>query len=375
MLELKELLKKQFITKEDDDFFLIKNTLNANRNNIRELLDRFGYEVHVGYDIIYLKKDIPEEMIRPWHGIHEFKGKLDYILFSSLLIYLDENNRNIIFSFEEVLSGLESIIRDVQEEDDQYRLDKITTAFHQSIYRVMVYAERKGLIKRLDGNYESILTYTTEIPGILYKNTGLSSYFILDQSEITEKSRLLYRKLMTQPLVMLDHFEKQYIRVNKNSIESDFEEFFDEDLDLVIVDDTFAFINHNEGNYFPGINSRKDWLLFRVCNKIREENDPNLSIVNREYLEQILDEVRIEDGEYWTKEMTSWGKHVYYRNVMEGMESHGMIRILENEEIELLPPVYYFRAEKDRKELLFEKLENKGDVQISLRDYFDDWDD
>lgn len=320
MSELSTLVKKQLISREDPDYYPVRNYLRRNKNSSIRFLSKFGWTYKLAPEYISLNKKCTSYNSE---GIPDFKDKIDYYLFTIILSYAAEKGSGKFFIFEELIEYIKAIrMRENIDIPMESRKGSL------SLYRTMIYLERKGYLVRLDGNVGDILTQDVESIGLLYRITGLYKSFDSRKKEDVELSSLqsLYQKLYSSPAVMICPGELNILRQHRDDIERDFCDLFDQDVSLIYTD-RYAYINHNEGNYFPNENNRKDWLVLRVNGMLKKYSG---NTIGHELFEKILDQIRVEDSVVWTKEMVLWGNRQYKTYVLNALLKWNFVSIHED---------------------------------------------
>lgn len=318
MSELSILTEKKWITKSDPDFYDIKSYIRKNREEVFSLYGKFGWNIVIEPNIITLDKrnDTPTDIRN--QGIPSFKSKQDYLNLMILLMFVTQPAHNTVFTLEEAIDYLKMIIN-----EEGIAADSTSRQFTYSLYRTLTYMEETHLIERMDGKLKTLLERGGQIPGVLYKNTGLCHHFLKRRkhNKPTSLQNILYQKLYGQTVVTLSPKEFEYLKKNTDQIEADFKQICDEDVELTF-DKDYAWINHMEGIHFPNENNRKDWLILRVCRQLKNQETDQLSW---KLYRMLLEKVRNEDSIYWTQEMVKWGSRSYENYVTEELKNRNFI--------------------------------------------------
>ncbi|MDR2904274.1 MAG: TIGR02678 family protein [Clostridiales bacterium] len=234
MEHLKFLLEHHFVYKEANRELYY--TIYDSQKEFKPFLDKLGYQLIVRTDFLRLEKlpaDIDEFM-----GVSEFKTVEEYILLMLLLIFLEEKTKEDQFLLADVVEFFEG--------NGKLTLDTTKQSTRRQICRVFNYAKDNYLIKLCDGNIDRYITDSAV--QVLYDNTGLSKYFVLnfspglakceryedvrqlaafeaEQNIVAARRNTVYRNLLLRPAVYNQpspYDEYGYIKNFRSNIAEDF---------------------------------------------------------------------------------------------------------------------------------------------------------
>lgn len=169
MKEVILLLESFWIIKELDReaYSLIRKAQSRLPEYRRFINEQLGWKLIVNEKLVKLEK-IPA-FAEPFMGINEFESILDYCIFCSLLIFLEDREDEEQFLLSEMIPAIEMQLKDLIE------IDWTKYTHRKSLIRVLKFAEKMQLLVAYEGSNDKVEdNITTEI---LYENTGLSRYF------------------------------------------------------------------------------------------------------------------------------------------------------------------------------------------------------
>lgn len=276
MKALEVLLSKRWILKSKDRelYYTIRDELPKFK---QFLIEKLGFQVIVNPYLIKLEK-IPA-VAESWMGIREFGDKMEYVIFLTTLMFLEEKDMGEQFVLSELTEYIQTTVEVEQIDWTVYRSRKY-------LVKVMKYLVSSGILELNDGNEEDFAK--DGVSEVLYENTGASRYFVrnftkdisnfksisefeegdfIDTNEdrgIVRRQRV-YRKLLLSPgLYRNEETEEDfnYIRNFRGIIADDFEGLFDCSLHL---HKSSAYLVLNEGSRlgrsFPEDNTLSDIVL------------------------------------------------------------------------------------------------------------------
>ncbi len=378
--ELDLLLNQFWILKQDNE----KN-FYAVRKKLKEL--REFSNMKLGCDIISNNKLIKLEKI-PIQGldtfqIEEFDHPLDYVLFTTILLYLEEKGIQEQF----ILSNLtEYITNFLSTIEGKLKPDWLKYKDRKSLQDVTEYCIKLGLIKEIDHTNES---YADNIEAeALYENTGVSHYVIrqfkfdvlscntaedflelekLELDPINYKRYQTYRGLMFYPNVVLDEMDKDtatYMKNMRGRIAEDIEKYMDGD--LILSKNMYAVsVSPSQGkDVFPNYRKGLSDLALLVNSYLEEFEDfikDDKLLLTKEETEKLFRRILEENKDYFSKEYRE-GKFEYFmESVTSYMQAYRLLKI-DSEGNFLFYPIcflmsgYYKKEEKQKEVELFEML-------------------
>lgn len=365
---LSDLLSERYIIKNKNRelYYQLKDRIPEVKDFIS---DKLGYRIIQNQTLIKLEK-LPGEA-DGWMGIQEFESIMEYKLFCTILMFLEDKDAEEQFVLsqltEYILANYPSAEKSVSEfspfqtnQMNYRRIDWTVYDHRRRLVRVMKYCIRQNLFFANDGNEEGFQTdIDTEV---LYENTGVSKYFTrnftqdisgyqqvsdffqsewMDMNEdrgIIRRQRVYRKLLLSMGVYKSDESDEDfaYIKQYHNIIESDFEKYVNCSLQIH-KSSAYLILSENSdlGNTFPANNSLSDAILlfFSMLREKVDSKEVTLSI------NEII-EVSMEELEFWLKECKSrfsYGFSKKYREetsetefihiMRDALEQFGMIRI------------------------------------------------
>lgn len=334
-----ELLENYFILKENDRklYYEIKDNIHRYKEFISEYLN---YDLIVKDDFIKLEK-LPGHS-EEWMGINEFSDTKEYIFFLILLMFLEDKNKEEQF----ILSNLTVYI------EDNFKSEKIDWSIFKNrkyLINVINVALNMGIIKKTDGDEE--LFSKDERTNILYENTGLSKYVlrrfnkdicsyenieqILDNETKCSIKNKVYRQLLLSPVVYDDNEEEyEYIRKNKSSIRTNFENILGWDVhvhkngilavlkDIDEISDTFPG-KSGESNAVLFVN--KELLNMLQKGDLKPDYKDEITISYDEFIKILLN-VRKSEGHGFAKNLRECSDELFVSKIIHFMKQFFMIK-------------------------------------------------
>lgn len=297
MKALEVLLSKRWILKSRDRelYYSVRDELPKFKSF---LIEKLGFQVVVNSYLIKLEK-IPA-VAENWMGIKEFSDKMEYVIFMTVLMFLEEKDMGEQF----VLSELTEYIQTAVEVES---IDWTVYRSRKYLVKVMKYLVSEGI---LELNYGSEEDFAKDgISEVLYENTGVSRNFVknftrdisnfkgmadfydgdfIDTNEdrgIVRRQRVYRKLLLSAGLYRNENTEEDfnYIRNFRGIIANDFESLFDCNLHL---HKSSAYLVINEGSRlgraFPEESTLSDIVLL--------VNDLILSRIDENKLTPAVDE-------------------------------------------------------------------------------------
>lgn len=298
-------LLNQEIILRDEDPELYQDLKNKIKNRTYVLiLQKLGWEVKISNDKIILKKSMND--VSHLTGVSDFKDQLDYVIYAATIYYLNTTSVDHIFTAEEFIDHLKMIL-----EKTEITIDENILSTKYSIYRALKYCEKTKLIRKLDGDAIYLVEHLSSIEGVLYQNNGVTREIKVNHQKETIENKV-YRKLTVTPMLYFSDKnpeEKKYILQHQEEIEDNIRLLFDTDINFIVQDNFAAIfvVNSNSAkkiymNDFPK-NNMKDQFLVRVITFLQKYvTKEKKNLISMMAFINIIEDVRREDYEYWTKE-------------------------------------------------------------------------
>lgn len=288
MKALELLLSKRWILKSKDRelYYSVRDELPKFKSF---LIEKLGFQVVVNSYLIKLEK-IPA-VAENWMGIKEFSDKMEYVIFMTVLMFLEEKDMGEQF----VLSELTEYIQTTVEVET---IDWTVYRSRKYLVKAMKYLVSEGILELNDGSEEDFAK--DGISEVLYENTGVSRHFVrnftrdisnfkevadfedgdfIDTDEdrgIVRRQRVYRKLLLSAGLYRNENTEEDfnYIRNFRGIIANDFEGLFDCNLH---IHKSSAYLVINEGSRlgraFPEESTLSDIVLLvndLILNRIGE---------------------------------------------------------------------------------------------------------
>lgn len=288
MKALELLLSKRWILKSKDRelYYSVRDELPKFKSF---LIEKLGFQVVVNSYLIKLEK-IPA-VAENWMGIKEFSDKMEYVIFMTVLMFLEEKDMGEQF----VLSELTEYIQTTVEVES---IDWTVYRSRKYLVKAMKYLVSEGILELNDGSEEDFAK--DGISEVLYENTGVSRHFVrnftrdisnfkevadfedgdfIDTDEdrgIVRRQRVYRKLLLSAGLYRNENTEEDfnYIRNFRGIIANDFEGLFDCNLH---IHKSSAYLVINEGSRlgraFPEESTLSDIVLLvndLILNRIGE---------------------------------------------------------------------------------------------------------
>ncbi len=364
--ELDLLLNNFWILKDDrpKDYYRIKNKLKE----LRELANnKLGCDIYCNNKLIKLEKAPINENT---YKIEEFDNPLDYVLFMTLLIFLEDkglDDQFILSNFTDFVTNiLINVTGEIKPDWKKYKDRK-------SLVDVLKYATSLGIIRLKDGNetkYADDETYEA-----LYENTALSHFVLrnfkfdvfgcktpLDflESEKRELDKLnykrfiVYRGLIYYPNIVLDELDYEAVGYLKNMryrINEDIEKFLESEL---IISKNTAFISMEgtkERDLFPNIRKSISDIVLLVHTYLWQSNIPQNDkiIMNKLEFKNMIIKLHNEYSQYFSKEYRTSSIPKFIEEIIEYMKEYKLLN--ETKEHYIFNPVtYLLKGEYTKKE-------------------------
>ena len=353
MKALEVLLSKRWILKSRDRelYYSVRDELPKFKSF---LIEKLGFQVVVNSYLIKLEK-IPA-VAENWMGIKEFSDKMEYVIFMTVLMFLEEKDMGEQF----VLSELTEYIQTAVEVES---IDWTVYRSRKYLVKVMKYLVSEGILEINDGSEEDFAK--DGISEVLYENTGVSRNFVknftrdisnfkgmadfydgdfIDTNEdrgIVRRQRVYRELLLSAGLYRNENTEEDfnYIRNFRGIIANDFESLFDCNLHL---HKSSAYLVINEGSRlgraFPEESTLSDIVLLvndlilsRIDeNKLTPAVDESI-ILSLENFNELIEETKRLYGNGFAKTYRDMTTKEICSVVTEYMMELGFIEYLGND--------------------------------------------
>ena len=353
MKALEVLLSKRWILKSRDRelYYSVRDELPKFKSF---LIEKLGFQVVVNSYLIKLEK-IPA-VAENWMGIKEFSDKMEYVIFMTVLMFLEEKDMGEQF----VLSELTEYIQTAVEVES---IDWTVYRSRKYLVKVMKYLVSEGILEINDGSEEDF--QKDGISEVLYENTGVSRNFVknftrdisnfkgmadfydgdfIDTNEdrgIVRRQRVYRKLLLSAGLYRNENTEEDfnYIRNFRGIIANDFEGLFDCNLH---IHKSSAYLVINEGSRlgraFPEESTLSDIVLLvndLILNRIGENKltpavDESI-ILSLENFNELIEEAKRLYGNGFAKTYRDMTTKEICSVVTEYMMELGFIEYLGND--------------------------------------------
>ena len=353
MKALEVLLSKRWILKSRDRelYYSVRDELPKFKSF---LIEKLGFQVVVNSYLIKLEK-IPA-VAENWMGIKEFSDKMEYVIFMTVLMFLEEKDMGEQF----VLSELTEYIQTTVEVES---IDWTVYRSRKYLVKVMKYLVSEGILEINDGSEEDF--QKDGISEVLYENTGVSRNFVknftrdisnfkgmadfydgdfIDTDEdrgIVRRQRVYRKLLLSAGLYRNENTEEDfnYIRNFRGIIANDFEGLFDCNLH---IHKSSAYLVINEGSRlgraFPEESTLSDIVLLvndLILNRIGENKltpavDESI-ILSLESFNELIEEARRLYGNGFAKTYRDMTTKEICSVVTEYMLELGFIEYIGND--------------------------------------------
>ena len=353
MKALEVLLSKRWILKSRDRelYYSVRDELPKFKSF---LIEKLGFQVVVNSYLIKLEK-IPA-VAENWMGIKEFSDKMEYVIFMTVLMFLEEKDMGEQF----VLSELTEYIQTTVEVES---IDWTVYRSRKYLVKVMKYLISEGILEINDGSEEDF--QKDGISEVLYENTGVSRNFVknftrdisnfkgmadfydgdfIDTDEdrgIVRRQRVYRKLLLSAGLYRNENTEEDfnYIRNFRGIIANDFEGLFDCNLH---IHKSSAYLVINEGSRlgraFPEESTLSDIVLLvndLILNRIGENKltpavDESI-ILSLESFNELIEEAKRLYGNGFAKTYRDMTTKEICSVVTEYMLELGFIEYIGND--------------------------------------------
>ena len=380
--ELDLLLNNYWIVKENNptDYYHIKNHLKE----LREIANnKLGCDIFCNNKVIKLEK-IP--INTDTYKIEEFDNPLDYVLFISLLLFLEDkalDEQFILSNFTEFVSNILATITVPLKPDWKKYKDR------KSLVDVLKYAVNLGIIRLRDGSdskYADDETYEA-----LYENTSLSHYvlrnfkfdvfscftpedFLKKEKEeldfLNYKRNMVYRGLLFYPCIIFDELDNEtekYLRNFKPRVTEDIDKFLEGEL---IISKNSAFISlegTKERTLFPNYRkSISDMVLLinsHLWQDLSKVSNDKIIMTKTEF-KNLLSKIHNNYKEFFSKEYREMPIYKFQEEIVEYMKEFKLLR--ETTEFYYFNPITYLLKGEYKKQEEETEVQNYEMLSLDL---------
>lgn len=345
-----ELLKKEYILKEEKTYFKIKE----NEKKIRMFFkDKFGYDLLLNSQMAKIERilDTPKKS----GGIEKFVKIEQYVIYLLILNYL-----------EEIESGRTVLISDILSfivENYPKEIDWKNYYINLSLIKVLKYCREKNIIKLLDGSEQKYATDKNNEIEILYENTGLSKNMMFELPIITEglnkvkdyiglkkfendtilkKAR---RALINNTVINKKEEAFNYIKENREVLEEEFNIYFNSKL-VVLKEFAYLLMSENEKsfavNIFPDAKNITTITLL-LAEKIKYKYfETNNCKIKKEELLELLEKILKENIKMISKENQRKSNKILLKEILELLEEKEMVEEIKENVIKVSKILLHF---------------------------------
>ena len=366
--EFSSLLNKLWVTKDDSNFYKIKSKIT----DIREIANKMGCDVIANNKLIKMEK--APIWLDGVYKIDEFDDELDYVLYTILIMFLEDKGLDEQFVLSNLTEYIDNILAGINGE---IKPDWTKYKDRKSLVDVLKYATSIGIIRLRDKS----LDFSDDIRAeALYENTTLSHYVVrnfkfdvfdcknpndfIDKELMTfddlEYKRIVtYRALFLYPQVPLNNLREdayQYLRNMRSNISKDVEKYLKGELIFV---KNMALVSTDECNdIFPNLNRTITDIILLVCHYVRNYIEKNNDVmISKTNFNNILQNVYEENYKYFSKKYRELSSLKFCAEISDYMESFKMIKIMEDSVL-IYPITYMYEG-------MFDKIpEKEEDIQI-----------
>lgn len=314
--------------------------------------EHFAYELYIDYDLARLFRvpNIPKEIM----GIRAFNKIEEFTIFMLLIDYLEELQKGNSI----LISDLVSYITDFYSKEIDWRNYRI----NQSLIKVLKYAQKLELIKKLDGSEDDFLKQGEENIEVLYENTGVSKNLMInipivndnlnsyeDFIAIEERSKIAHikkarRELLNKTIIYRNEELYEIIKENKNQLDDEFERIFYGDL---IMTEEFAYLlmgdEKNIANAFPD-NRNVTLISLLLCNELLKKEKLNFE---KEEFVLAVEKLLIKHKASISKENQKKKPDELVEEILELLNSFEIIREIRENQIYFGEILYHFEINEE----------------------------
>lgn len=352
MKEVILLLESFWIIKELDKeaYSLVRKAQSRFPEYRRFINEQLGWKLIINEKLVKLEKT--PAFAEPFMGISEFESIMDYCVFCSLLIFLEDREDEEQFLLSEMIPAVEMQLKDLIE------IDWTKFTHRKSLIRVLKFAEKMQLLVAYEGSSDKVEdNISTEI---LYENTGLSRYFAtnftedissytcykdfenkvaddIDSNRGLFRINRVYKQLVASPAMYWERYDDPdfaYLKNQRQWVSKYLNQFLGGVLHIhrngafLILEDDEKF-----ALYYPRENMISDISLL-VCSMVRrkalqgeykkEEND--YVILDKNKWTDLLTECSNCYKDLWNKEFSEKPLEKFINEVSDFMESWLLIK-------------------------------------------------
>lgn len=384
MVKMNETLEKSFelllndfwITKDfnREDYYYLKQKSKELKEFVTKNL---GNKLIVHDRFIKLEK-IPSLPMASG-GIEFFTDTLDYVLFLLMLLYLEDKARGERF----MISGITDYLKNTAITLELSHIPDWTIGGHRkSLLRVLTYLVEIHVL--ILNDREKVSFEEREDADALYEVTGISNYvvptFYQNIEELNKKEDFLtqewlgqteekgdvrrykvYRHLLYEPAtpkMFWTPAEEDYFKKIHHGIKKELQDNLGYDVEITKnLAMIYAEETNVEKNYFPNTKKISDIILLVNARVIKYAKEKNIKLDDQECFElpkkefaEILENLREEKKEYFSKKILDLGIQKYVSDIIETMKSYHFL--MEKESTFLFfPTVYRFLGKTREKKV------------------------
>jgi len=382
------LLNNFWITKDNDrdTYYYLKK----NNKKIQEFVNKnLGSKLIVNDRFIKLEK-IPSSA-HTYYGIEEFTSVFDYVLLFLMLIFLEDKPKDEKFILSE-------LIEEIKRSAITLNLNQIPDwnlrAHRISLSKVLHLLEKLNIIVLLDKDDSLFEDYS--LSEALYSSTGLANYLLPTYDYDIEKSfqkedfinndfygRIesadikrfkVFRNLLYNPAFSfydLSSNEVDYLKKMHKNIEDEINNNLGWTVEITKnMALCYTNIESINPNYFP--NNKRYCEIILLINEqlLNYKKNKHISLDNNEIFripthsfKNILDDLRINKKEYFSKEILSLPNNKYIEMFTNLLEKYAFIK-KEDDDILVFPTITRFvgytkEVKIDDKQLIMEGMFNE----------------
>ncbi len=349
--ELEYLLDNFWCIKEQDPslYFEIKNNLDYYKNFIQTKL---GSRLLINDRFIKLEK-IPSAP-KSYMGINDFTDPLEYVILFIILLFLEDKPKLEQFILSSLIDYVKNIAATLElDNQPDWNL------FHhrKCLVNVINHLKNLGIIKVVE---ERLLFTENTNAEALYETTGLSNYYVREfKGNILEYTTLndfindefanqnenigdvrryrIYRHLLYSLVTYsedLNEYELDYLRKFRGPISNELSKYVEGELELTKNMALLMYPVDSKAKYdFPNNKAISDIVLM-VNNSILDYVNSGKMVLNsnetfsitKEELFQIINDVRNDNLEYFSKNYKEMPKESFFSEIINYMKEYDFIK-------------------------------------------------
>ena len=359
--EMKALLYNFWITKDDKELY---SQIKSNQNKIKDFVSKnLGSNLIIHDKFIKLEK-IPT-IIKENAKLDGFTSKLDYIILSIMLLFLEDKPKGDIFILSDLIDYVKNtaITLKLNNIPDWNKMQD-----RKSLLNVIQLLLSLNIIKLKDeGKVSFIESMEAEA---LYESLGTSNYLMRlfngnindlktpedfikqeftsqDSTVGTVRKYNVFRNILYTTLVSskdLTPSELDYIKKNRNYIRNEIEKNLGMDVEIT-HNMAILYDEDSQKDNFPNSKKITEIVLMintRILSDIKNNkivlDNNEIAIVKESYFESIVNEIKKEKEPYIGKTLLKENNKRFYDMVLEYMQKYNFIE-KNNDEIIIYPSI------------------------------------